>query len=810
MCIDDEEIVLDSLQMELSNSLDDYIVETAESGEDALELLEELNNEGCELQAVISDYIMPNMKGDILLRHIHDRYPSAVKIMLTGQASTEGISNAVNNAGLYRFITKPWDNTDLVLTIKEGIKSYRQNKLLAEQNIQLKKININLEEYREVQNTINSLLQLVLERIDLSQQLTRSLNLILSAPWFALQKKGAIFLADNESKILKMVASKGINAELLSSCKNIPFGTCLCGTAAKTKQVVFADCVDERHEIGFDGMTEHGHYCMPIIYHDELMGVLNVYVKEGHSREKKLEKFLFSVGHALAGMIRLEIFNQSLKQHNNDLEEMVRIRTAQLTKLLDNSGQGFLSFGKDLIIESQYSKECEILFHETVYKRSIANLLYPNNPTGRANLKNNIIRILNEKSDLKRELFLSLLPKTFQLYDKHIDAEFKVVGSEQIMLILTDVTIHKELETHIYCERNRLKFVVSTVRESDDFFEIVDDFNYFFTEKIPALFSENVKTKDMLPDIYRSVHTFKGLFAQQDFENIPEALHNLETSLVKLSKEGSISINNVVELLESSECQHALDKDLATIEEALGKEFMQQKNKIVLTQKQLENIDCLIDSILPKKQIVGDNALQKCVNELRTIRHANLKQMLQSYPKGTMKLAERLGKNIHPFEIEGDDIFVNPIIYSAFIKTLIHVFRNAIDHGIETPDERLEYGKDECALLSCFVQRAGEKVIISIADDGKGIDASRIRLLAVNKGIYNGLQEASRVSDREICDLIFNEHFSTKQSITDLSGRGIGLSAVKTELSLLGGAVEISTTCGEGTSFTFILPNIVY
>ena len=131
LCVDDEDMVLRSLQRELNTTLGKkYIVETATSGEDALELFQELQDEGHEIPVVISDHIMPGMKGADLLQRIHDAAPRTMKIMLTGQADMKAVIRAVNSANLYRYIAKPWERADLALTVKEAIRRYVQEKKL--------------------------------------------------------------------------------------------------------------------------------------------------------------------------------------------------------------------------------------------------------------------------------------------------------------------------------------------------------------------------------------------------------------------------------------------------------------------------------------------------------------------------------------------------------------------------------------------------------------------------------------------------------------------------------------------------------
>ena len=140
ICVDDERVVLISLRDQLTNHLgNDYEIELAETGEEALEIFEELQQEGIEIPVIIADQIMPGMKGDELLIQIHAHYPQTLKIMLTGQASADAVGNALNHANLYRYIAKPWETIDLCLTVTEAIRSYGQDRQLAQQNQELQK-----------------------------------------------------------------------------------------------------------------------------------------------------------------------------------------------------------------------------------------------------------------------------------------------------------------------------------------------------------------------------------------------------------------------------------------------------------------------------------------------------------------------------------------------------------------------------------------------------------------------------------------------------------------------------------------------
>lgn len=146
LCVDDEKIVLDSLKKELQISLsNNFKIEIAETVSEAFELITYCTNNEIEIPVVISDWLMPEMKGDEFLIKVHSILPDTKKILLTGQATLEGVGNAVNNAKLYRYIAKPWEAYDLDLTISEAIKIYFKDKHLIKQQNELVKFNSQLE-----------------------------------------------------------------------------------------------------------------------------------------------------------------------------------------------------------------------------------------------------------------------------------------------------------------------------------------------------------------------------------------------------------------------------------------------------------------------------------------------------------------------------------------------------------------------------------------------------------------------------------------------------------------------------------------
>jgi PAS domain S-box-containing protein len=160
-----------------------------------------------------------------------------------------------------------------------------------------------LKKDRTVRKVSTELLTLAMENDGLDSFIEKALNAILSVPWFMIQPKGAIFLSDNSSKKLVLKAQKGLHESLLKTCAAVPFGRCLCGRAAASGEIVFAQDVDGRHENSYDGIKPHGHYCLPLRSDGDLVGVLTLYLEAGHTEDPDETAQLKNVGGLLAEII---------------------------------------------------------------------------------------------------------------------------------------------------------------------------------------------------------------------------------------------------------------------------------------------------------------------------------------------------------------------------------------------------------------------------------------------------------------------------------------------------------------------------
>ena len=179
-----------------------------------------------------------------------------------------------------------------------------------------------LQRNYDAEMVLNQLLQMSLEDIPLKESLQRALNLLISIPWLSLESKGCIFLVEDQAEVLVMAVQKGLDDSLLQSCAQIPFGKCICGKAASNKKVLFINHVDESHEIQYDGIVPHGHYCIPIMLKGKILGVINTYIKHGHEYSDREERFLINVSNILAGIIARKRAEENLRISQNQLREL--------------------------------------------------------------------------------------------------------------------------------------------------------------------------------------------------------------------------------------------------------------------------------------------------------------------------------------------------------------------------------------------------------------------------------------------------------------------------------------------------------
>jgi two-component system chemotaxis sensor kinase CheA len=205
------------------------------------------------------------------------------------------------------------------------------------------------------------------------------------------------------------------------------------------------------------------------------------------------------------------------------------------------------------------------------------------------------------------------------------------------------------------------------------------------------------------------------------------------------------------------------------------------------------------DAMAFQSRVLGD--LQRSVMKVRMV---PVEQLFRRFPRMVRDVAKQSGKEVQ-LVLSGQDTDLDKGLLDGIAEPLTHLVRNAVGHGIESAEERIRHGKPGFGTLRLDAYHQGNQVIVEVGDDGRGIDAQKVKTRAVERGLLT-TEEAKRLSESDILDLIFRPGFSTADEITELSGRGVGLDVVQSVLQRLKGTVHVESRPGHGTTFRLQLP----
>ncbi len=366
-----------------------------------------------------------------------------------------------------------------------------------------------------------------------------------------------------------------------------------------------------------------------------------------------------------------------------------------------------------------------------------------------------------------------------------------------------------------------------------------------------------------LARMFRAVHTMKGMGAAMGYTSVAELSHELETLLDKLRSSAIVvtrpvidtlfaaidSLEEAVDMATAATPQHLDVKDIigrvrqAASEEAsptFTSEFaiMAPEKKIEkepspaapaqksprhirIDAKRLDTLMNVVgelviarDRIAKIAEQLGDESLLEATlrasqilatlqNEIMTSRMVPVWQVFERFPRVVRDTARSLGKEVE-FKIEGREIELDRSMLDEMGEPVLHLLRNSLDHGVETPADREKAGKPRVATLILTAERDRATVLIRVTDDGRGIDQARVLPRAKKLGIIE--QDTTVLSEQELVSIISRPGFSTAEKVTEISGRGVGFDIVATRVRALGGSLEVHTDAGLGTSVSMRLP----
>lgn len=503
----------------------------------------------------------------------------------------------------------------------------------------------------------------------------------------------------------------------------------------------------------------------------------------------------------------IEQAHQDLAHYSENLENMVDQRTAELQKvnktmhaLLDSLDQGFFIFDSKGICSNIYSKSCVALLGT--------------NPDGYSFV--DIVRLDRSEHDAVQSWIKSLFsaPKDFRelsaLGPKKIQNTKDQLFSlsyypmydgpqrlENVAVVVTDNTELDKAEMEAERERAYSLMVINVVRRKREIIKFIFDTQKLITELETSIVNHY---KFNIQLALRSLHTIKGGATTFAIYDLAVSCHLTEKFLVNIQSEGLAKDSLQILQTHFSKIKYEFQAFLKGNQVLLGNEVIHGKRTIEIP---METLSDFLSGLKTDQRMIEKVTLFE-----KNIFYVPIKQFFEGFEETTQALANKLGKKLHPIIIEGGDTLIHREQYSEVFSTLIHQLNNIVDHGIEDPVLRRFHHKEEYGQITIktSVQPTtlwpnGHALVIEISDNGKGLDAKKIREQVEKKGILT-----EHLSDEEVLQYIFKSDITTTNNLTQISGRGIGMEAIMFAVMDLKGQVRITSSPMKGSTLTLTLP----
>jgi two-component system chemotaxis sensor kinase CheA len=493
---------------------------------------------------------------------------------------------------------------------------------------------------------------------------------------------------------------------------------------------------------------------------------------------------------------------EEVENYAKNLEGMVNERTSELNSangtisaMINSLGQGFMVIEPGGKINPIYSKACESLIEAVPAGKHVWDVV-PHPGKEPEKLWTALFM-----ETLPFEDLVGLCPATFKhSQDRHITLSYNAIRGEDqsiesIVLVATDRTSEVQAMQAAERERNYANMVVRISKNKKQFAVFTKLSKDLLTETL----AEGQKENPDFDLLFRLVHTIKGGSASFSIISVKDLAHSTESYLYGLKR---------------GECEDpaaALAKVRAqSLEMADAFEaFLSENRNLIGTDSGADSVQIpmvKLKNFSEKLAALPEGASWQATFEEEFILEP-IKDGFSHFDDMVEPVKERLGKEVNPISFINGDIKVKAENYTDLIGSMIHAIRNALDHGLESPEDREAAGKPRLGNLTFeFVKEKVEKkdwLTVKFSDDGKGIDPANIRAKLIKLGRE---EEANKLSDDEAIQMVFDAGFSTKDEVTETSGRGVGLDAIAYEAQKLGGFARIFTRLGEGTTLVVSVP----
>ncbi|MFC1617284.1 ATP-binding protein [Candidatus Margulisiibacteriota bacterium] len=496
----------------------------------------------------------------------------------------------------------------------------------------------------------------------------------------------------------------------------------------------------------------------------------------------------------------------AIKNMGNEISKrdtQIKEKLKEISDIFSAIDQGIFTLNLDLSLNKEHSRKAEELFNwkQDFTRADICKFFNLNDET--LNHFKVWLQALQKPQSFEQWSKIALLSPVDELVkdgNRILKISFKPIIENnkiaKIMVLATDVTEQRAAEKKLSQSRKKhelqIQRIINLISNEK---EILDIFFNDVSLKIKKYhdFSSLEDIKAAYTETFRGLHSIKGTAGSIGFCELAEKAHNAETRLllIKTNKKKIQSFNGWRAIINE------LEEEYNQIINTCDMIFKNQGEGLFILR---QDFNALLVSIF-RKEINSVNQVFEAVYNLDSI-------PLNKYSlkfKNTIELyCQKTGKHIAPLEIQSSNIKIHREIIQIFDPAVVHIIRNAMDHGIENADlrERMNKGPGQITLNFKYSQK---KLEFIISDDGAGINPDFIAQKAYEKGLISK-KELTKLSDQEKINLIFQSGFSTKTEVTETSGRGIGMDAVKNILEKYKGGITYHTIAGQGSTFTLWLP----
>lgn len=485
----------------------------------------------------------------------------------------------------------------------------------------------------------------------------------------------------------------------------------------------------------------------------------------------------------------------------------IAVGKKDIETLLNNLDQGFLVFDRHGHIQKGASKAADKLFGVNPEGKSFGDLF------DCEKIDRNFLAQWYEmlwSGSLSFSDLAPLAPKSFERDGRYVELAYRPISSEvypvrleKVICIASDKTEERQLRERAESEAALVKMVIRVLRDRSGFVDFVFETRRVFSD----LFEELEKSEPKMDSLFRYMHSIKGGAAAFYILNVSEQAHCLENKLVDLKDQEPESLSAYLPKLREGAkgLSGNFEKYLKDHEYIVGKLDRNEDRTKSISVKALHDMGQII-----LKHAGQESPAFKFFNE-RFVQE-DAAAAFEKYEAVVKGIAGRQMKEVD-FRVETGKVRVCMEPYQSLFGAYIHAFRNAIDHGIESTDDRVAIGKPPQGAIEVKFEVKPDEVVsrdqfllrIVVEDDGKGIDCEIVRQKAIEKNLI-AAEQAEKMSEFEISNLVFASGFSTKDAVTDLSGRGVGLDALRHEAQKLGGKAWLESVKGKGTKIIVEVP----